>query len=69
MTYPTSIAGTRISAPVKWYDPAKGFGFLVPDDGSPDIYFREAVLTAVGLATLFPGAMVSCETVMAARGP
>ena len=71
MTYPTSGpgAGRRISAPVKWYDPAKGFGFLVPDDGSSDIYFRESALAAVGLATLLPGATVSCETVMAARGP
>ena len=71
MTYPTSGpgAGTRISAPVKWYDPAKGFGFLVPDDGSSDIYFRESALATVGLATLLPGATVSCETVMAARGP
>ena len=71
MTYPTSgpSAGGRISAPVKWYDPAKGFGFLVPDDGSSDIYFRESAVAAVGLATLLPGATVSCETVMAARGP
>ena len=70
MTAPTSgpDAGTRISATVKWHDPAKGFGFLVPDDGSSDIYFRDPVLTAVGLATLLPGAAVSCEAVMAARG-
>ncbi len=59
----------RISATVKWYDPAKGYGFLVPDDGSPDIYFRERVLTAAGLATLLPGATVTCETAPAARGP
>ena len=71
MTYPTSGpgAGTRISATVKWYDPAKGYGFLVPDDGSSDIYFREPVLTAAGLATLLPGATVTCEAAPAARGP
>ena len=71
MVYPTSApgAGPRISATVKWYDPAKGYGFLVPDDGSPDIYFREPVLTAAGLATLLPGSTVACETAPAARGP
>ena len=71
MTDPTSGpgAGMRISATVKWFDPAKGFGFLVPDDGSSDIYFRAPVLTAVGLATLLPGAAVSCETAPTARGP
>ena len=30
-------AGTRISAPVKWYDPVKGYGFLVQGNGLPDI--------------------------------
>ena len=71
MTSPPSGpgAGTRISATVKWYDPAKGFGFLVPDDGSSDIYCRESALTAVGLATLLPEATVACETAPAARGP
>ena len=68
MTNPVSGPGPRLSATVKWYDPAKGYGFLVPDDGSPDIYFREPVLTAAGLATLLPGATVTCETAPAARG-
>lgn len=30
--------GTRISAPVKWYDPVKGYGFLVHGNGLPDIF-------------------------------
>ena len=62
-------AGTRISATVKWYDPTKGYGFLVPDDGSPDIYCGRAALAAVGLATLLPEATVACETVQSQRGP
>ncbi|MCY4431522.1 MAG: cold shock domain-containing protein [Rhodospirillales bacterium] len=71
MTNPPSGpgAGTRITATVKWYDPAKGFGFLVPDDDLSDIYCRESALTAVGLATLLPEAAVACETATAARGP
>ncbi len=62
-------SGTRISASVKWYDPAKGYGFLVPEDGSPDIYCRDTVLAAVGLDTLLSGATVQCETVQGRRGP
>ncbi len=71
MTIPTSGrgAGPRIPATVKWYDPAKGYGFLVPDDGSPDIYCRDSALAAVGLDTLLSGATVACEVVPAARGP
>ena len=42
-------AGAGISATVKWYDLGKGYGFLIPDDGSSDIYCRETALAAVGL--------------------
>ena len=71
MTNPASAsgAGRRISTTVKWYDQAKGYGFLVPNDGSSDIYCRESALAAVGLATLLAGATIGCETVTAARGP
>ena len=47
--------GTHISTTVKWYDPAKGYGFLIPDDGSSDIYCRAPALAAVGLETLLAG--------------
>ena len=71
MTYPFSNpgAGARISATVKWYNPAKAYGFLVPADGSPDIYCRDSALAAVGLDTLLAGATVDCETVQGQRGP
>ena len=71
MTYPVSGLddSTHISTTVKWYDPAKGYGFLVPDDGSPDIYCRAPALAAVGLETLFAGAAVACETAQGLRGP
>ena len=62
-------AGARVSATVKWYDPAKAYGFLVPDDGSPDIYCRGSALAAVGLDTLLAGATVDCETAQGRRGP
>ena len=61
--------GARVSATVKWYDPAKACGFLAPDDGSPDIYCRAAALAAVGLDALLAGATVDCETVRGRRGP
>ena len=59
----------NISASVKWYDPAKGYGFLEPHDGSPDIFCRAPTLGAVGLATLVAGATVDCETAQGSRGP
>ena len=67
--YSNSGPGARISATVKWYNPAKAYGFLVPEDGSPDIYCRDTALAAVGLDTLLSGATVDCETVQGRRGP
>ncbi len=71
MTYPNSNPGTsaRISAKVKWYNPAKAFGFLISEEGSPDIYCRDTALAAVGFDILFAGATVDCETVQGRRGP
>ena len=69
MTNPYSNPGARISATVKWYSPAKAYGFLVPEDGSPDIYCRDSALAAVGLDTLLAGATIDCEAVQGIRGP
>ncbi len=33
---------------VKWYDPAKGFGFIVPDDGGADVFLGKAVIELAG---------------------
>ena len=54
MTYRVSVTNgsTHISTAVKWYDPARNYGLLVPDDGSPDIYRRAPALAPVGLETL-----------------
>ena len=71
MTEPVSGAarGARMVASVKWYDAAKGFGFLAPGGGLPDIFCHVSALEAVGLETLLDGATVTCEAVRGDRGP
>ena len=71
MSWPSSNPGTgaRVSATVKWYNPEKAYGFLVPEDGATDIYCRATALAAVGLDTLLAGATLDCETVQGRRGP
>ena len=37
---------------VKWYNPAKRFGFIKPDDGGSDVFVHASALEAAGLMTL-----------------
>ncbi len=46
---------------VKWFNPAKGFGFIQPDDGGPDIFVHIAAVERSGLAGLDEGMIVSYE--------
>ncbi len=40
---------------VKWYDPARGFGFILPNDGGKDIFIHVTALRRSGLDGLEPG--------------
>jgi CspA family cold shock protein len=39
---------------VKFFNEQKGFGFVVPDDGSPDVYIHASALRRSGIPTLAP---------------
>ena len=46
---------------VKWFNPAKGFGFIQPDDGSADVFVHISAVERSGLSTLNEGQKVSFE--------
>lgn len=46
---------------VKWFNPAKGFGFIQPDQGGPDAFVHISALERAGLTTLNEGARVSYD--------
>lgn len=46
---------------VKWYNPAKRFGFIKPDDGSNDVFVHVSALEAAGLAMLDEGQRVQYD--------
>ena len=64
-----SAPGAAVVATVKWFNPVKGFGFLVPDDGSPDVFCHASAVRDAGYDTLLEGATVTCEVVEGGRGP
>ncbi len=46
---------------VKWFNPAKGYGFIEPEDGSNDAFVHISAVERAGLTSLSEGQMVSYE--------
>ncbi|MDA1090830.1 MAG: cold-shock protein [Proteobacteria bacterium] len=46
---------------VKWFNPAKGFGFIEPEDGSNDAFVHISAVERAGLSTLNEGQKVKYE--------
>ncbi len=46
---------------VKWFNPAKGFGFIEPEDGSKDAFVHISAVEAAGLSGLNEGQKVSYD--------
>jgi len=53
---------------VKWYDSARGFGFILPNDGSKDIFVHITALRRCGIDALEPGQPVRMMVSQAKRG-
>ena len=46
---------------VKWFNPAKGFGFIQPDSGGADIFVHISAVERAGLSSLNEGQKVSFD--------
>ncbi len=61
--------GVQLKAQVKWFNIAKGFGFVAPADGSPEAFLHISVLNRAGLHELAEGATILCEIAAGTKGP
>ena len=52
------------SGKVKWFNASKGFGFIQPDEGGPDVFVHISALERAGLRDLKENQRVSYETAM-----
>lgn len=59
-----------IKGTVKWFSSEKGFGFIVPEDGSKDLFVHHSEIQAGGqFATLADGQSVEFEVGEGKKGP
>lgn len=58
----------EVSGSVKWFDVSKGYGFIVPDDGTPDILLHISCLKRSGQQSVAEGARIVVEAMRRQRG-
>lgn len=54
---------------VKWFNDAKGFGFITPDDGSKDLFAHFSEIKANGFKSLQEGQKVEFVVKQGPKGP
>jgi cold shock protein len=59
----------RTTGTVKWFNDAKGFGFITPEDGSKDCFVHYSAIQGNGFRTLAEGERVEFDLVQGSKGP
>ncbi|MCI0407054.1 MAG: cold-shock protein [Acidobacteria bacterium] len=59
----------RTTGTVKWFNDAKGFGFITPENGSKDCFVHHTAIKADGFRSLAEGDRVEFDIVQGQKGP
>jgi CspA family cold shock protein len=59
----------RTTGTVKWFNDAKGFGFITPENGEKDCFVHHSAISGQGFKSLAEGEKVEFDVVQGAKGP
>ena len=69
MGYARRKTKVKLKGTVKWFNNAKGFGFIGRDDGHPDVFVHYSAINTDGYKSLQEGDQVEFEIVDGQKGP
>ena len=58
-----------IKGKVKWFNDQKGYGFITPEDGTPDVFVHHTSIKGEGFRTLAENQSVEFEVMQSDKGP
>ena len=58
----------EVKGTIKWFDVVKGYGFIIPSDGTADILLHMTCLREAGHTVALEGATVICEAIKSPKG-
>lgn len=64
----TPVDVIEVAGQIKWFDASKGYGFIIPDTGLPDILLHVTCLRRDGYQIAYEGARVVCEALHGPKG-
>ncbi len=68
VTDETAVSVIELTGAIKWFDVSKGYGFIIPDNGLPDVLLHVTCLRRDGFQTAYEGDRVVCAVLQRPKG-